>query len=63
MSRITEKYIKGKVVQLRVIDSKDYGCKCCMFNKECTNPPVNRVMPCMSIDRGDRTSVYYTRLK
>lgn len=61
--KVTEKYINGKVVELAVIESDGSGCKKCMFQEKCTNPPVNRVMPCFSIDRKDRTSVYYQIFK
>ena len=61
--KVTQKIIDGKVVDLAVYESGTSGCTRCMFINECTNPPVNRVMPCFSCDRQDKTSVYYTPLK
>jgi len=60
---VTEKMIDGKVVELAVYESTTSGCIRCMFINECTNPPVNRVMPCFSCDRLDKKSVYYKKLK
>lgn len=60
---VIEKVIDKKVITILVIDSEEKGCKQCMFKDECTNPPVNRIMPCLSIDRKGGKSVYYQRLK
>ena len=61
--KVTEKVIDGNSVKLAVLNSGNMGCNKCVFLNECTNPPVNRVMPCFSCDREDKTSVYYKRME
>lgn len=61
--RVTEGVIDGKPVMLEVILSGEDGCKYCFFKNKCVNPPVNKVMPCMSNERGMTESVYYKKLK
>lgn len=56
---VIEKQLNGKVELLEVLPSENKGCEKCIFKNECTNPPVNRLMPCFSSDRLDKVSVYY----
>lgn len=39
------------------------GCSGCHFYRQCTNPPLQKVMPCFSFEREDGESVFYPDYK